>query len=229
MGSDGSTKGVDALPAIAAHESARHDVIRVLRRAILSGAFAPGERLSLNRLANQLGVSVMPVREALVSLANEGLVETEANRRGFRATPLERQDVDDVYELHAYISGLLAHRAARVITDKDVDALKDIHREFCEVAETLDTTVTHQALEDLNDQFHRRLNAIAQGTRLKWFLRLTSRLTGYVNVEGWCGATLNDHPKIIAALETRDAERAARLVEDHFRQGVTLLRASPSR
>ncbi len=215
--------GIESLPQIEGRGSIASDVTRVLRKAILVGVFAKGDHLNLNQLAGQLGVSIMPVREALVGLANEGLVANEPNK-GFRVTPLDQQDIDDVYALHAHISGLLAHRAAVVMTDDELATLKQIHGEFERAAEGLDLSVSHQVLEELNDKFHRYLNGIGEGTRLRWFLRLTSRLMGYVNVHGWCGATLHDHPKIIAALEAKDAPRAASLVESHFLQGVTLLR-----
>jgi len=215
--------GIESLPQVGGRGSVAGDVTRVLRRAILVGAFAEGEHLSLGQLAAQLGVSMMPVREALVGLANEGLVVNEPNK-GFRATPLGQQDLDDVYALHAHISGLLAERAAPVITDNDLSTLKEIHGEFERAAEGLDLSVSHQVLEELNNKFHRYLNGIGEGTRLRWFLRLTSRLMGYVNVDGWCGTTLQEHPKIVAALEAKDGPRAARLVEDHFLHGATLVR-----
>ena len=214
--------GIESLPQVGGRGSVAGDVTRVLRRAILVGAFAEGEHLNLGQLAAQLGVSIMPVREALVGLANEGLVANEPNK-GFRATPLNQQDLDDVYALHAHISGMLAERAAEVITDSDLKALKDIHADFERAAKGLDLSVSHQVLEDLNNKFHRYLNGIGEGTRLRWFLRLTSRLMGYVNVDGWCDTSLQEHPKIIAALEAKDGPLAARLVEAHFLHGVTLV------
>lgn len=213
---------IGSLPQIEGRESIAEEVIRILRRAILTGVFADRERLNLSQIAGQLGTSIMPVREALVALTNEGLVASEPNK-GFRATPLDRQDLDDVYALHAHISGLLAHRAAVVIAADELAVLRTIHEEFEQAARGLDLTVSHRVLEELNDKFHRYLNGIADGARLRWFLRLTSRLMGYVNVHGWCGAALTDHPKIIAALEARDAVLAASLVESHFRLGIDLL------
>ena len=61
------------------------EVTRILRDAIMSGKFSPGQRMMVDELARQLGVSTMPIREALVTLAGEGLVD-ELARRGFQVT-----------------------------------------------------------------------------------------------------------------------------------------------
>lgn len=223
-----ASRATSPLTQVAVHETYAVDVTRKLRLAILNGTFGEGDKLSLAKLAEQLGVSVMPVREALVALANEGLVANEPNR-SFRATPLGPQDVDDVYALHAHISGILAGRAAESATDEDIAELRALYADFRDAAVQPESAVDGR-LEQLNDAFHRKINSIGQGRRLRWFLRLTTRLIPsdqYERVEAWCSATLDYHPRIIDAMARHDAEATAALMRQHLAEGPTLSRGAP--
>lgn len=200
------------------------EVIEQLRQAILRGDYQQNERLGLESLAEDLGVSVMPVREALVALSNEGLVQA-IPRKGFRATPLDMQDMIDVFSLHAHLASILAGRAAEVITDKQIADLRELHATIAKLASGTVTPSSARRLEELNNEFHRYISRIPTGNRIRWFIRFTAallRTDSYGNVPGWEEATLTDHPQIIDALEAHDAERARALVEAHFLQGGIL-------
>jgi DNA-binding GntR family transcriptional regulator len=204
------------------------EVTAQIRQAILRGDYQQNERLGLERLAEDLGVSSMPVREALVALSNEGLVEA-IPRKGFRATPLDAQDVADVFALHAHLASILAGRAAEVITDEQVAELREIHENISRLASAPITANSARKLEELNNEFHRYISRIPAGSRIRWFIRFTAglvRTDSYGNIPGWEEATLIDHPQIIDALEAHDAKRARALVEEHFLKGVVL---SPER
>ncbi|MCP9972532.1 GntR family transcriptional regulator [Actinomadura madurae] len=92
------------------------EVADYVRELIMSGQVRHGEFLRLERVADDLGISVTPVREALLSLRGEGFVTLEP-RRGFMPAPLTRQDVQDLFEAQAYFAGELAARAAGRITE----------------------------------------------------------------------------------------------------------------
>jgi DNA-binding GntR family transcriptional regulator len=200
------------------------EVAGQIRQAILRGDYHQNERLGLESLAEDLGVSVMPVREALVALSNEGLVQAIPGK-GFRATPLDEQDVADVFALHAHLASILAGRAAKVITDEQVAELRDIHEHITRLASAPITANSARKLEELNSEFHRYISRIPAGSRIRWFIRFTAglvRTDAYGNIPGWEEATLTDHPQIIDALAAHDVERTRNLVEEHFLKGVVL-------
>src|ERR1700722_6638063 len=91
------------------------EVTRYLRDALMVGEFAPGERMAVYTLAKRLGVSTMPVREALVALASEGLLEA-IPRRGFRVVKISTRGVEHIFAVHAFVAGLLATEATPCVT-----------------------------------------------------------------------------------------------------------------
>jgi DNA-binding GntR family transcriptional regulator len=116
-----------------------------LREAILGGLFKPGEWLRQQRVADQLGVSEMPVREALKKLAAEGVVEY-LPYRGIRVREYSAEDVADIYKLRAFMEGMAAHSAAENINPDELDELRTLVSQMEE----------HLAQEDLEE--HRELN-----------------------------------------------------------------------
>src|SRR5262245_32352064 len=82
-----------------------------IRELIVSGQVSPGQLLRLAPLAERLGASITPIREALLLLAQDGWVVQEPNR-GFRIAAITRRDVEDAYLVQAFVAGELAARAA---------------------------------------------------------------------------------------------------------------------
>jgi len=195
------------------------EVTRYLRDALLSGAFVAGQRVMIDDLVQELGVSTMPIREALVALASEGLLEA-LPRRGFRVAALERRDVEDVFRIHAYVAGLLAEAAATRITSATVAELRKIQAEIQQLARRRQQSRDESAqIELLNYRFHRTINYVADARRLRWLLRTTSRYVPrrfHEAVPGWNAASANEHPRIIAALERHEPRLASRLMSAHF-------------
>ena len=178
----------------------------------------------LETVAARLGVSAMPVREALIALSHEGLV-LALPRRGFRANPPTALDLHDLFDLHAHLAGVLAGRAATAATVEDIAALEHTQAEFEALArEALSggtmTPAVARRLYDLNHEFHRRIHLSAEGERVRWFLKLTTRFVRrdhYGTSSVWIETTLRDHPRIIDAIRSRDAVRARDTTEAHFR------------
>lgn len=214
-----------SLPRVAQRPKLADEIVDTLRQALLSGTYPVGAKLGLEELADQLGVSVMPVREALISLANEGLVKAEP-RRGFQAQPLAPGDLSDVFELHAHLAGILAGRAAEIATPEDVAFLRDHQHRLELLARGPASSVTFKRAGELNEEFHRHIHKMPSGDRLRWFLRSTSRLVRSDLFEfaapGIFEASIVDHPPIIAAIEQHDGELARKLTEAHFQQGAHL-------
>lgn len=201
------------------------EIAERLRQDILRGRYESGEKISLDSLAQELEVSSMPVREALITLSNEGLVELRP-RRGFRARPLSRQDLDDVFEIQGVLTGVLVARAAASATEEDVANLRAIHAKLEALSSRNLTKATLRDAARLNAEFHRYINRIPEGDRVRWFLRLSHKYVRddlYEAVPGILDASLRDHPAIIEAIASGDAELARKLAVDHFAQGADLI------
>ena len=194
------------------------ETTRYLRDALLSGQYATGERMAVHQLAESLGVSTMPVREALVTLANEGLLEV-IPRRGFRVATMGLRDVEDAFRVHAHVAGLLIEEAAPIITAATIAELRRIQGAILEsFGEPRDERQLAQRVEELNFKFHRTINHVPDAKRLRWFLRAATRYVPrrfYETIPGWNEATRDRHGAIIDALDARDASEARRLMELH--------------
>jgi DNA-binding GntR family transcriptional regulator len=101
------------LPALGARRNLREEITQTLRSAVISGELRPGVVYSAPSLAAQFGVSATPVREAMLDLANEGLVDIVRNK-GFRVTELSEKDLDELCELRALIEVPTVRRIASV-------------------------------------------------------------------------------------------------------------------
>lgn len=201
------------------------EVAGVLREDILTGKYPVGSRLQVADLAVRMGVSTMPVREALVSLQGEGLVEM-LPRRGFRVASISPSDIEDTFWMHAVIAGELARRAAEKITDEDIVRLWSLQAEIEKVAGRHEGLSGDQItqFEGLNHEFHATINRVSKSPRLVWFLRATSRYApvAFFSYPGWVEATADEHPELIRALEEREGERARIITFQHFTHGGKL-------
>src|SRR4051812_38071245 len=139
-----------------------------LREAILAGALPPGARLRAEPLAERLQTSRTPVREALILLAREGLVDIEP-RRGAVVRQFDAADLADLYDVRALIEPYAARRAATRIGPQGVARLN----ELCDRADARGAA-DDAAVEDqvaLNEEFHRIVVAAAESPRLEAALR----------------------------------------------------------
>jgi DNA-binding GntR family transcriptional regulator len=190
------------------------EVAAHLREAIMSGALHPGQFVRLDAVAAELGVSVTPVREALLALRGEDMVELEP-RRGFVVSPLSRRDVKDMFGLQAELAAQLVGRAATLISDEQLAHVAD-------VAAELAGAEGHQELSTLEYEFHRLINKAAGSRKLARFLDMASRYTParvYTADPRWRVQVVADHAAIVAALRARDANAAREAVYRHVKDG----------
>lgn len=197
-----------------------------LRDAIAGGHFKAGDRLGVEDLAQRLGVSTMPVREALLALEQDGFVE-RLPRRGFRVATVQPQDIADIFKLHAFVAGILAERAAESMDADAVARLRQLQSETTSVArKKIRPEDRAIRIEQLNHEFHRTINRSVQAHRLRWFLRVAARYVPpvyYRSIPGWIETTLRDHPGIILAIEKHDSGAARKRMEEHVLRGGRLV------
>lgn len=141
-------------------------VTEEIRRFIVSGELAPGQEFSLRQLATQLGVSFIPVREALRSLEAEGLLETRRGRSAIVA-PLDSGELRAICQLRRQIEPELRERAARLITPVELDRLDGT------LAALTDPSTSREDCYRLGHELHVDLVAPAATT---WDLRILERL-----------------------------------------------------
>lgn len=209
-----------AFPGRAPRTQLRDDAAAYVRDLIAGGRAAPGSHLPLELLAETIGTSVTPVREALLLLAQDGIVVQEPNR-GFRVAPLRRRDIADTYVVYAHIAGELAARAASRIGDAEFARLRELDeamRRFPDVA--------HDAIEDANYALHDAIDDAARSPRLTWFVVTAARFIPrrvWAAVPGWLEWNRTAHLPVIDALARRDAEAARAAMAAHALEAADLL------
>ncbi len=194
----------------------REVVFQSLRTAILEGTLEPGERLMEIHLAQELGVSRTPVREAIRKLELEGLVVTYP-RRGAVVANITRKDLEDVLEVRQALEELVMQKAAVSITDQQIRALHRAEEKFIEYLEHGD--VTKSATADA--EFHEIISNATGNARL---VALLSNLRGQMyryrmeNLKDTRSHSelIEHHKRIIAAMEQHDPEAAAKTITEHI-------------
>jgi DNA-binding GntR family transcriptional regulator len=197
------------------------DVARHVRRRIFDGTYPAGEYLRLDQLAAALGISVTPVREALLNLRAEGLLEQHP-RRGFMVLAVTARDLADVARVQAFIGGELAARAAEHVTAEQLAALKAIQEELERAYEQSEV----ERMVRLNHEFHRTINVAGDSPKLTQFMSGITRYAPesvFPTLPGWPRQSIKDHRAVIEAIEARDPERARAAMAEHFVVGVAPL------
>lgn len=198
-------------------QSLGKEVLDYLREAIIRGYLDPGERLQEPALAEALGVSRGPVREALAELDREGLVKVR-HRRGATVTRLSDKDVEEIYVLRVALERLAMERAAELATEEDFASMDTTIEAFTNAVER---NATEEAV-DLDIQFHDLVFQAAHHSRLHscWMsLRSQTRAFLLSSIKGdteYLAIVAPEHALLKAVLAERDGVRAVRLIEDHM-------------
>jgi DNA-binding GntR family transcriptional regulator len=192
-----------------------------LRAAIMSGALRPGTFIRLDETAAKLGVSATPVREALLKLRGEGMVQLEPHR-GHVVLPLSRQDIDDIFWMQATIAKELATSAAQGITDDEIDDLEHLTDVLASAVAAADI----DAIAATEFAFHRAFNHATGRIKLAWFLLHVARympLMVYASDPEWGATAVQNHREVVAALRRRDAAAVVEHTAWQFTDGARRL------
>lgn len=189
-----------------------------LREAILAGALEPGARLRAEALAERLRSSRTPVREALLLLAQEGLVQIEP-RRGATVRAFDAADLSDLYEVRALIEPHAAALAAQQIADAELDRLSDIHERSMAYDDPSDDSVAEQLA--LNDAFHRLILEAARSPRLTSAMSAVSGVPRAFRASFWHDdaqrvQSLSCHRELVSAIRRGRPELAATVMRMHI-------------
>ena len=195
----------------------------LIRDAIIDGELHPGQRLKEEVLARELGISRTPVREALLMLQAEGLVDATPNR-GAMVRVHEAEDLDDLYQLRALLEGHATRRAATRISEPEIEVL----RESCERFDALSPEEDLRELVRENLLFHNTILDVAGSARLATMVRKVIELPLVYKSYIWYSPdqkriSVHYHRQIVNALATRDAERAELVMKEHVFEARDLL------
>ena len=199
------------------HPSLKDTAAAYLREQILTGQLPPGTKIDQDEISEALGISRLPVREALIELAQESLIDA-VPRRGAFVARLERADVVDHYRIFGLIAGLAGSRAATSLSDEELAHLRRIHESF--VAATDPEDKAHW-----NHEFHRIINRAGGSRRLASVLGLLSRslpVRYFEFAPTWATISAGHHARILTALEAHDAHETQRMMEHHLAESGDL-------
>ena len=196
-----------------------------LRGLILDGTLPPGTPLRLAPLAQRLGMSVMPVRDALRLLEADRLVVVTP-RRGSVVSPLSIEDAEEIYAVRVALESLCARHAAERLTDADIAALELRFTEMDDAERNGDL----QSFIDADHLFHSTLYRLADRPRLlAQIADLTERSSRYLPFlyRAWQMAEnpLDAHRPLLSAIRARDADLIGELTREHMEAATRRLLA----
>lgn len=194
----------------------RDVVFNTLRQAILTGELKPGERLMEIHLANRLGVSRTPIREAIRKLELEGLV-TMIPRRGAEVAQITEKSMNDVLEVRRALDALCAELACERITSEEVERLKKACDSFEQAVQTKNIKEIAKADVALHD-------IIVQATGNQRLIQLVNNLSEqmyryrfeYIKDVSQHKRLIEEHHIIYESIKKKDKETASRAAKMHI-------------
>ena len=199
--------------------SVREKTYESLKTAIFSGRYSPGERLGEEHLAQELGVSRTPVREALHKLEQDGLIEPMGGR-GFCIPRDSRDEIEDLFEIRAVLEGYTLKLICERVTDEQIAMLEAI-------LDKADDALMRKRIEEVfhwNTQFHDTLHDLVADKRRfhgmivnmrKYVLRYRKDTLQYL---GAAKRASDGHRQILLSLKLKDPELCERMMRIHIRQ-----------
>jgi DNA-binding GntR family transcriptional regulator len=195
------------------NRTSQKDAYSLILEAIDVGVYKPGDRLVESDLAERLGVSRTPIREALQRLETQSLLERDG--RSLIVASLDHNQMAELYMVRRELEGLAASLAARHATAEEVRVLKDMVQED-------DALVDKPTdLAKANRRFHEQIHLASHNRYLVQQLNLVHRsmalmATTSLAAEGRGEIAQAEHKKIVAAIEARDEEAAGQALKDHI-------------
>jgi DNA-binding GntR family transcriptional regulator len=203
--------------AIVDSRSLRDQVQGALEAALVAGELVPGELYSAPILGERFGVSATPVREAMLSLVNDGLVIAERNR-GFRIVEISETDLDEICQIRLMLEVPATVEVAKSIAPEALDRLEKISDEIVAAAASGDLI----EYLDADRRFHAEIIAELGNGRLEELIGRLRRQTRLLGLDalvpsGRLAASAEEHHKIVGAMRTRNLVELRRLMTSHIK------------
>ena len=214
-------KGFDPGPlqALQERKSLGQHVFDNLRQAIIRGNISPGEWLVESHIAQMLGISRTPVREAIHKLERERLIERQP-RGGFTVLGLNRDDIEETFGIRSVLEGYAARLATVKHQPEELEGLEAIIGNF---QRCLDKKQM-EALPGINTEFHELLYALSKSSRLIHIINsLRDQIFRFRQIilqdNKLANISNNDHKQMLDLMRKRDAAGVEKLVRDHILRG----------
>ena len=206
------------MPEAAANGTLKNRVYHELRRAIIMGHHAPGEKIDVRQVAQEYGTSITPIREALQMLNQEGLVTIRAHS-GYRITQLTLKQLRDLLDVREILELAAVERAAHRITPEQLAELEGVSAGY-----TGDDDEAYTRYTAENRSFHTLIARVTGNQELTEMLgHLHDRLARFM-VLRHAGETMqHSHTRIIEALRARDAVAARQAMYDELAETREIL------
>jgi DNA-binding GntR family transcriptional regulator len=201
----------------------RDQVAELFREMIFSRDLRPGDRIVQTEWAERLGVSRMPIRDAISRLCAEGVLVIDGVAGSALVADVRLEDIQDSYAVNATLLSLIGLRAAERASEEDLAAIEDVHNQMREAVRRDDRPTA----SSLNRQFHKLISVAARSPRLSAMLRLTDLSVPHstYSVEDWPARSLGEHAGILEALRTHNGRLAGELMRRHVESGSELMLA----
>ena len=203
--------------------TAQH-ALESLRRAIVAGELVPGQRVLQDEVAEALGVSIAPLREALAVLEQEGQV-TYRPRRGYFVTELRIEDLEEIYELRQILEERAARHTLPTLDDEALERIRIAARDCVEAAESGDVAAELEA----NRRFHFAILESSDRPQAMRLIRLLWDSTEayralYYNSPDERRRAIDAHDSILDALGRRDGDALVAALDAHRMRALEVLR-----
>lgn len=194
----------------------RDVVFNTLREAILAGTLQPGERLMEKQLAEKMGVSRTPIREAIRKLELEGLVEM-IPRKGAQVASITEKEIQDVLEVRAALEGLAVRLACEKMSAEQLSKLRQVMKDFEDASKT-------QNIEEMVEKDVHFHDIIFEATQNDKLIHIVNNLreqihryrVAYLKNVNYLQAIQKEHQEIVNAIENRDVPLAEKVATVHI-------------
>jgi DNA-binding GntR family transcriptional regulator len=212
--------GIEELGKIGERKSLGQHVFENLKNAIIKGDMPPGGRLIESRLAETLGISRTPVREAIHKLEREGYLR-KLPRGGFSVLGLSRDDVEETFGIRRVLESYAARLAAEKHKKSDLKPLEKKIELFQKHLDSKDL----EALPDINTEFHDLLYALSRSPKLISMINnLRDQIYRFRQLilkdEKYARMSNEDHKDMLEKIRQRDTRGVERLVREHLVRGL---------
>ncbi len=202
----------------------REQVYKSLKASMLNGVLPPNKRLIEEKLAEEMGTSRTPVREAIQKLEKEGLIH-KLPKGGFAVSTITDEDIEEVFGIRSVLEGYAGYLATSRATNDDIRSLEETVQQEEECLRRKDT----EEIIRLNTEFHDRLYKVAKSSKL---YSIINDLRDYIyryriiifRYEGMAEISIKDHKDMIGLMKAKNARQVEKLVRKHIIRGGDLVK-----
>lgn len=201
-------------------------VLKIVKDRILDGTYAQGANITISKVANELGVSIIPVREAIKRLESEGLIEIHPNK-GAKVIEIDRKQVNEIGRARAVLEGYAGASAIAYITQEDIDLLRYYNEKMMQYYYQGDDVHYSQ----MNKEFHRHIYRKCPYEKINELIVNLWDGTGYTKsvfayFPDKMKTSCEEHEEIIQAIENKQPDRVEFLLREHRFTTIVLLGSS---